>query len=255
MSDPAMADPAVAGRFEGAVVVVTGAGGGQGRAEAKRFALEGAHVLATDIDEAATAETVRGMGHRGVAVRHDIASEDEWSMVVATALQTWGQIDVLVNNAGIYWQKSIESETVDGFRRMLDVNLLGAFLGTRAVIAPMRAAGGGAIVNVSSTAGCAGFPQHVAYGAAKWGLRGLTRTAAVELGPLGIRVNCVIPGAVDTAMRPPDAPTTSRVASAEEIAAIVCFVASSDAATITGSDLLADGGFLVGMGRSPLAAR
>jgi len=96
---------------------------------------------------------------------------------------------------------------------MLDVNLVGAFLGTQAVISPMRAGGGGAIVNVSSTAGCSGFPEHVAYGAAKWGLRGLTRTASVELGPLGIRVNCVVPGAVDTAMRPPGAPSTSRVAS------------------------------------------
>ncbi|HUF99680.1 MAG TPA: SDR family NAD(P)-dependent oxidoreductase [Ilumatobacter sp.] len=250
-----MADAPTPGRFEGSVVVVTGAGGGQGRAEAKRFASEGALVIATDVDETGSAETVRAMGARGIAVRHDIVREDEWAAVIDAALQKWGKIDALVNNAGIYWQSSIEHETADGFRRMLDVNLVGAFLGTRAVISPMREAGGGAIVNVSSTAGCSGFPQHVAYGAAKWGLRGLTRTSAVELGPLGIRVNCVVPGAVDTAMRPSDAPTTSRVASPEEIAAIVCFVASSDAATITGSDIIADGGFLVGMGHSPLAAR
>ena len=249
-----MADAPTPGRFEGSVVVVTGAGGGQGRAEAKRFASEGAFVVATDVDESGLAETIREMGPRGVAVRHDITREDEWTTVVDTALRRWGKVDVLVNNAGIYWQSSIESEAADGFRRMLDVNLVGAFLGTRAVIAPMRAAGGGSIVIVSSTAGCAGFPEHVAYGAAKWGLRGLTRTAAVELGPLGIRVNCVVPGAVDTAMRPANAPSTSRVASPAEIAAIVAFVASSDAATITGSDIIADGGAMVGMGKSPLVA-
>jgi 3alpha(or 20beta)-hydroxysteroid dehydrogenase len=116
----------------------------------------------------------------------------------------------------------------------------------------MRTAGGGSIVNVSSTAGYSGFPGHAAYGAAKWGLRGLTRTASVEFGPFGIRVNCVVPGAVATAMRPDDAPSASRVASPEEIAAIVVFLASSDAATITGSDVIADGGFLVGLGKSPL---
>ena len=250
-----MADAATQGRFDGSVVVVTGAGGGQGRAEARRFASEGALVIATDVDESGLAETIRDMGARGLAVRHDISRDDDWATVVDTAMQKWGKIDVLVNNAGIYWQKSIEAETADGFRRMLDVNLVGAFLGTQAVISPMRAAGGGAIVNVSSTAGCSGFPEHVAYGAAKWGLRGLTRTASVELGPFGIRVNCVVPGAVDTAMRPPGAPSTSRVASPEEIAAVVAFLASPDAATITGSDVIADGGFLVGMGKSPLVAR
>ncbi|TML07691.1 MAG: SDR family oxidoreductase [Actinobacteria bacterium] len=250
-----MADAPNHGRFEGSVVVVTGAAAGQGRAEARRFAAEGAFVVATDVDESGSAETVRDMGARGVAVRHDISREDDWATVIVTAVQKWGKIDDLVNNAGIYWQKSIEAETADAFRRMLDVNLVGAFLGTRAVLSPMRAAGGGAIVNVSSTAGCSGFPDHVAYGAAKWGLRGLTRTASVELGPLGIRVNCVVPGAVDTAMRPAGAPSTSRVASPEEIAAIVAFLASPDAATITGSDVIADGGFLVGLGKSPLVAR
>ena len=211
-------------------------------------------MIVTDIDHSGATETVRDMRTHGIAIRHDIASEDDWAAVVDTAMTEWGKIDVLVNNAGIYWQKSIEDETADGFRRMLDVNLVGAFLGTRAVVAPMRAAGSGAIVNVSSTAGCGGFPGHAAYGAAKWGLRGLTRTASVELGPFGIRVNCVIPGAVATAMRPDDAPTTSRVASPEEIAAIVAFLASSDAATVTGSDVIADGGFLVGLGKSPLVS-
>jgi 3alpha(or 20beta)-hydroxysteroid dehydrogenase len=247
-----MSADSTSGRFEGQVVVVTGAGAGQGRAEAVRFAAEGAFVIATDIDQSSASETVRDMGTGGVAMRHDISLEKDWAAVVETATERWGKIDVLVNNAGIYWQKTIEDETADGFRRMLDVNLIGAFIGTQAVMGPMRAAGGGAIVNVSSTAGLSGFPGHAAYGAAKWGLRGLTRTAATELGPLGIRVNCVVPGAVATAMRPDDAPSASRVASADEIASIVLFLASSGAATITGSDVIADGGMLVGMGKSPL---
>jgi 3alpha(or 20beta)-hydroxysteroid dehydrogenase len=135
---------------------------------------------------------------------------------------------------------------------MLDVNLIGAFLGTRAVLAPMRTAGGGSIVNVSSTAGYSGFPGHAAYGAAKWGLRGLTLTASVFLVHFGFGFNCVVPGGVAPALLPDFAPSASGVASPEEIAAIVAFLASSDAATITGSDVIADGGFLVGLGKSPL---
>jgi len=252
-------------RFEGRVAIVTGGAGGQGWAEVQRFQAEGASVVATDIAPPADLPDDDHL----LFVAHDVASPADWAAVVDAAIGRWGRIDVLVNNAGIYWQRSIADESADGMRRMLDVDLVGPFLGVQAVSPVMQEQRSGAIVNIASTAGCSGFPGHAAYGAAKWGLRGLTRTASVELGPFGIRVNCMLPGAVDTAMRPSPgangstAATTeadgsgtdpSRVASPAEMASIVAFLASDDAAAITGAELVADGGYLVGLGHAPLVS-
>jgi 3alpha(or 20beta)-hydroxysteroid dehydrogenase len=243
--------------FAGRVVIVTGAAGGQGRAEVERFAADGASVVATDIDETAGRRAYDGAGERIVFLRHDISDEGDWASVAATAESRWGGIDVLVNNGALYWQRSLEDESADGLRRMLDVNVVGAFLGMKAVTPAMVRRGGGSIVNISSTAGCAGFPHHAAYGASKWALRGLTRTAAVELGPHAIRVNCVVPGAVDTAMRPVTTAgaSRSRVASPDEIASVVLFLAGPGSGAMSGADVPVDGGFLAGMGAPALIGK
>jgi 3alpha(or 20beta)-hydroxysteroid dehydrogenase len=243
--------------FAGKVVIVTGAAGGQGRAEVERFAASGAYVVATDVDEAAGRAAYDGAGDGIVFLRHDISDERQWADVAGTAEARWGGIDVLVNNAGVYWQRSLEDESAESLRRMLDVNVVGAFLGVKAVTPSMVRRGGGSIINISSTAGCAGFPHHAAYGASKWALRGLTRTAAVELGPHAIRVNCVVPGAVDTAMRPATTAgaSRSRVASPDEVASVVLFLAGPGSGAMSGADIPVDGGFLAGMGAPALAAK
>jgi 3alpha(or 20beta)-hydroxysteroid dehydrogenase len=246
-----------AGAFEGHVVIVTGAAGGQGRAEVERFAAEGAAVVATDIDEEAGRRAYAGRDERIAFVRHDISDEADWAAVVELADGRWGGIDVLVNNGGIYWQRSLAEESADALRRMLDVNVVGAFLGMKAVTPAMVRGGGGSIINISSTAGYAGFPHHAAYGASKWALRGLTRTAAVELGAHAIRVNCVVPGAVDTAMRPATTAgaSRSRVASPDEIASVVLFLAGPGSGAMSGADVPVDGGFLAGMGAPALVEK
>jgi 3alpha(or 20beta)-hydroxysteroid dehydrogenase len=163
----------------------------------------------------------------------------------------------LVNNAGIYWVRMLADETADSLAKMLRINLIGAALGIQAVTEPMRHRGGGSIVNISSTAGVMGYPGHVAYGSAKWGLRGLTRVAALELSDFKIRVNCVLPGAVDTEMswrngmeagegKLPGVPLR-RVGLTEEVAEVVAFLASDASSYVTGSEYIIDGGASAGV--------
>src|SRR5699024_4257519 len=132
--------------------------------------------------------------------RHDVADPQDWDSTVTTALERFGRVDVLVNNAALYRVKPLTEQSYEEFDRVLRTNLLGAFLGMQAVVEPMRRAGGGSIINVSSQAGMEGIAGHAAYGSAKWGLRGLSRTAAGELGVEGSRVNTVCPGAMELAM-------------------------------------------------------
>jgi 3alpha(or 20beta)-hydroxysteroid dehydrogenase len=196
-------------------------------------------------------------GDAAVALPHDVGSEADWAAVVAAATDRFGGVDVLVNNAAIHWIRPLLDETADDLRRIMDVNLIGAVLGMQAVVPAMQARGGGAIVYISSLAAQGGFYGHSAYGATKWALRGVSRIAAVELGPLGVRVNSVYPGMVDTAMLPPagdpgtDAARTShvplgRVGQAHEVAETVAFLASDAAAYLTGAEIVVDGGSLAG---------
>jgi 3alpha(or 20beta)-hydroxysteroid dehydrogenase len=243
--------------FTDQVVIVTGAARGQGEAEARLFAARGAKVVLTDVLEAEGRAVAESIGSAARFVVHDISNEAAWNTVVETAQSAFGGVDVLVNNAGIYWIKPISEETVEGFTKMLQVNLAGAFLGIKTVTAAMRSRGGGSIVNVSSTAGAMGYPGHAAYGSTKWGLRGLTRVAALELADDRIRVNCVLPGAVDTAMtwslgmeagegKLPGVPLR-RVGLTDEIAEVVAFLSSDAAAYVTGSEYIVDGGASAGV--------
>jgi 3alpha(or 20beta)-hydroxysteroid dehydrogenase len=256
------------GRLAGKVAIITGAARGQGAAEGRRFAEEGAKVVLTDVldtDTKAVAQEIGdtgGAGGQALAIAHDVTSEADWAKVVATATETFGGVDILVNNAAIYWTRPLVDESVADFERLLRVNLIGALLGLQAVVPAMKARGGGSIVNISSRAGASGMFGHGAYGMSKWGLRGMTQTAAIELGPFGIRVNAVLPGSIDTAMLPvakedfgerfSDLPL-GRVGTAEEVAQAVLFLASDESSYLTGSELRVDGGLAAG--RRPEAWR
>jgi 3alpha(or 20beta)-hydroxysteroid dehydrogenase len=242
------------GRLAGRLAVVTGAARGQGASHLRRLASEGATVVGVDVLDEAGAQTARDLSDDGLDVvyRHlDVCDPDGWANLVSWIETSFRPVDVLVNNAGVISVAPIESESVTEWRRVLDVNLTGAFLGIRAVIGTMRRARGGSIINIASIFGPAGAAGYAAYAASKAGLLGLTRTAAIELAGDGIRVNAICPGGVSTPMNEHETaggviPRTplSRRAHTSEISAVVAFLASSDASFVTGASLVADGGFL-----------
>ncbi|CAL9653199.1 glucose 1-dehydrogenase [Streptomyces sp. enrichment culture] len=236
------------------VVIVTGGSGGLGAAMAACLVRDGAKVVITGRDSEAGEKTATETG--SVFLRHDVTSEDDWRTVVDTTIERYGRVDGLVNNAGVDAWSLIENETVEQFERVLKVNLTGVFLGLKAVIAPMKAAGGGSIVNIGSATGLTGHPMTSGYGASKWAARGLTKTAAVELGRYRIRVNSVHPGLVYTPMTEahgarlgegnfPFAPL-GRIGVPEEIGEAVSFLISDAAAYVTGADISVDGGWTAG---------
>ncbi|MEV5833206.1 glucose 1-dehydrogenase [Nocardia sp. NPDC052112] len=239
----------------GKVALITGAARGQGEQEARLFAAAGAHVVLTDVLESEGEAVAESIGASARFVRHDVASATDWAAAVETAITEFGGVDVLVNNAAIYTAKPLVETSAAELERILRINLIGSFLGIQAVVDPMRAAGG-SIVNISSQAGLQGLMGHSAYGASKWALRGLTKTAALELGPLGIRVNSVHPGPIATPMighlglstGPGSFPALplGRVGLPVEVADLVAFLASDVATFITGAELAIDGGLSAG---------
>jgi 3alpha(or 20beta)-hydroxysteroid dehydrogenase len=248
--------------LDGRVALITGAAQGQGAAEARMFAQCGARVLLADIQKDAVADLAAELGDCAAYVRHDVSDEMDWTAAVEAAVSRFGRLDVLVNNAAAMRLVAIEDESPDAFRRILDINLVGTFLGIRAVAPTMRAAGGGAIINVASASGVQGQAWASAYSASKWGVRGLTRTAAIELGPAGIRVNALVPGPIRTAMLPGDRSGAEqdtrfsglplgRAGEVDEIAHMAAFLASPGASYITGADYYVDGGFTAGPAAAP----
>ena len=238
----------------GRTALVTGAGRGQGAVEAEMLAREGAAVWLCDVLEeqgAAKAEALRGMGLEARFLRLDVTSDDGWR----DALAAIGSLDVLVNNAGIISRKILSDMAPEEWRKVLDVNLTGAFLGIRHAGPMMAASGGGSIVNIASNSAFSGH-YDAAYTASKWGLRGLTRSAAMEFARAGVRVNSVCPGLIETELNrgsPHLQPMIEmtpmgRSGGAEEVARLVLFLASDASGFITGEDFVIDGGFTAGAG-------
>ncbi|WP_067692100.1 SDR family NAD(P)-dependent oxidoreductase [Nocardia jejuensis] len=240
--------------LNGKVALITGAARGQGAAEARLFVERGAKVIITDVLEAEGKELAESLGEAAIFVRHDVTDTESWDAAVAAGISAFGRLDVLVNNAAIYLMKPLVETSSEELERILKVNLLGAFNGIKAVLPAMTAAGGGSIVNISSQAGLEGLMNHSAYGSSKWGLRGLSKIAALELGPSQIRVNSVHPGPIATPMVPylttgpgsfPTLPL-ERSGLPEEVAELVAFLASDAAAYITGAEVTVDGGLAAG---------
>lgn len=237
-------------RFEGKVAIVTGGARGQGERIVRTLTGEGCSVVIGDVLDDLGKTVADELGDAVVYSHLDVTSPDDWAAAVAQATATFGGVDILVNNAAIYRKQLLEHETVADLDKVLAVNLRGPFLGIQAVLPAMRARGGGSIVNVSSLAGTTSYPWHGAYSMSKWALRGLTRTAAIELEPSKIRVNAVLPGNIRTDMSPTTAggeqPTgLKRQADPQETANVVVFLASDDASFVNGTDVVADGGSLL----------
>ena len=239
---------------DGKVALVTGAALGQGEAEARLLAAAGAAVVLTDVLDGQGEAVAADIGDAARYVHLDVGDEGQWADVVASTVESFGSLDVLVNNAGILKTALLEEQTLAGFEAIVRVNLYGVFNGIRAVIAPMRDAGGGSIVNTSSEAGLVGLPRYTAYGATKWAVRGLTKTAALELARDGIRVNSVHPGIVDTPMLLDQGldleqgmlgmTRIGRYGVPEDIAHLVLFLASDASSYITGTEIHINGGGL-----------
>jgi len=243
----------MSGVLSGKVIVLTGAAGGQGRVAARMLVEEGARVVLTDRNPDG-AEVAASLGADTNFVVHDITEPDAWTQVVGLAVSRFGGVDGLVNNAAIAGRDTVETLTAERMRAYFDVNVIGALNGIHAVLATMRARGGGSIVNVASIAARRATPGLAGYGTSKWALRGLTRNAAAELAASRIRVNLVLPGAVDVQMIRDDqaaagkdavarAVPMGRVATASEIVRATIFLLSDAASYITGEELTVDGGW------------
>jgi 3alpha(or 20beta)-hydroxysteroid dehydrogenase len=240
------------GRLDGKVALVTGGARGQGAAEVRLFAAEGAKVVAADVRVDAGEALAKELGDDVVFVRHDVADEVSWAAAVAVALERFGGLHVLVNNAGIGHMATIAKHTLADYERIVAVNQVGVFLGIRAAIDPMTTAGGGSIVNISSGAGLRATKYMIAYAASKYAVTGMTASAALELARYKIRVNSIHPGVIDTPMLGDIAETANdsivrttplrRMGTPEEIANVALFLASDESSYMTGSHVTVDGG-------------
>ena len=240
------------GKLADKVALITGAARGQGAAEAQLFAAEGARVMLTDILDAEGAAVAADIGPQAAFMHHDVASKSDWERVVAETLARFGRIDILVNNAAIVVPGTIETTDLDAYMHTIMINQVGVFLGMKEA-APAIKRQGGAIVNISSLAGIVASPVSIAYTASKWAVRGMTKSAAQELAPFGIRVNSVHPGVIYTDMNAHLIPTPAmkeyvagipmaRTGSADEVAKLVLFLSCDDSSYCTGTEFIIDGG-------------
>ena len=251
--------------LDGCVAIVTGGAGGQGAAESRLLVERGARVLIADVDDAAGERVARELGAGAVFSHLDVRSEGEWLAALDAASAAFGDVNALVNNAGISLPpKSIIRTSVDEYRQVVDVNQVGAFIGIHVIAPAIIAAGGGSIVNVSSVNGFVGAWGIAGYASSKFALRGLTRVASLELARKGVRVNSIHPGPIDTPMLRGGLPPGSdpveamahvipagRVGKVEEVAAMVAFLLSDEASYCYGSEFVLDGGYLAGPLGSP----
>lgn len=246
-------------RLEGKVALITGGARGMGASEAQLFIDEGAKVVITDILDEVGKETAKRLspdGSKCVFYHHDVTSESDWESVVNDVISAFGQIDVLINNAGIFEQGSILDTSLEKFERTMDINVIGVFLGMKAVAGHMVQRKQGSIINISSVAGLNGTPGFVAYGASKWAVRGMTKGVAKELAPFGVRVNSIHPGIIDTPMLQTFDEAGEGVremvrtriplgyeAEPIHVARLALYLGSDDSAYSTGSEFIVDGGW------------
>jgi len=245
----------MAGRLTGKVAIVTGGARGQGEAEARLFVEEGAQVVIADVLDDLGEAVAKELGDAARYVHTDVSSEADWSALIEAA-EEMGPLNVLVNNAAILTFNAIVDTTLDEYLRVIMVNQVGTFLGMRSAIEPMKRAGGGSIINISSIDGVGSKNSLVSYSSSKGAVRSMTKTGALELGQFGIRVNSVHPGGVFTPMIG-DVPkdvfdmghaqlALARAADPREIATMVLFLASDEASYCTGGEFVVDGGWLAG---------
>jgi 3alpha(or 20beta)-hydroxysteroid dehydrogenase len=254
------------GRLDGRIAIVTGAARGMGAATARRFVEEGARVVVADVLPEGEAFAA-SLGEPAMFQRVDVSREADWQALLDATTARFGPPDVLVNNAAIQRFRTILESSVDDFRQVLDINLVGTFLGLKTIGGAMlRDRRRGAIVNISSVDGMRGANGYAAYSTSKWGVRGLTKVAALEFGPRGVRVNSVHPGGVHTVMGNPTGTAKAEIDKAftmvpaqrsgepEEIAAASLFLASDEASYINGAELAVDGGWSAGFYNEMLSA-
>ncbi len=243
-------------RLEGKVAIITGGARGMGESHARRFAQEGARVVVADVLTEQGTAVAASLGDHGTFAALDVTDSGAWSRVVEATVEQWGGVDILVNNAGIFRILSIADTTEDIWERTMAVNAKGVFLGIQAVAPTMVAQGAGSIVNISSVAGLRGSPFSIAYSTSKWAVRGMTKCAARELAPTGVRVNSVHPGIIDTPMADEfdavgnrDAVDrgipVGREARPDEVTPVVLFLASDESSYCTGGEYAVDGAISV----------
>lgn len=241
------------GRLAGKVAIITGGARGMGASHARRFVKEGAKVVFTDILVNEGEALAQELGENAKFIRHDVTNATDWEQVVTETEKTFGPVSILVNNAGIVIAKPIESYTEEEYRRVIDINQVSVFLGMKAVLPSMKKTTGGSIVNISSINGLRGSANTIAYDASKFAVRGMTKSAAIELAPYGIRVNSVHPGIIETPMvvqedtkdlvvELANTIPLKRIGKPEEASNLVVFLASNESSFSTGSEFVIDGG-------------
>lgn len=243
------------GKLSNKVAIITGGSRGMGASHVRKFVEEGAKVVFTDIlvDEGQALE--KELGSNVKFVEHDVTNAEQWERVVTETENLFGSIDILVNNAGIAPNNPIEKTSEEEYRKVIDINQVAVFLGMKAVIPSMKKAENGSIVNISSLSGLISGPDQIAYVASKFAVRGMTKSAALELGQFGIRVNSVHPGIIETPMTMNEETKAmlaeisktiplQRTAKPEEVTNLVLFLASNESSYSTGAEFVIDGGLL-----------